>query len=198
MAMDVDASECSVIDSFADGVLGLTQRWTLNQSPPTCETTVEDDMLVLKLSPNVRNYAWVYSKSRYDLTGSAISVRVNSVVNGDDRVETYFSLRVDAYNMYFFDYSPGALTMQAWQDATDLNKSTIPYDPDAHRYWRIQDVGGAVGFFTSPDGREWTKRHEVPSVLDIRALDVELGAGADADALLPVGSRFDDVQVCRM
>jgi hypothetical protein len=66
----------------------------------------------------------------------------------------------------------------------DVN-APIPYDPVAHRWWRLRESAGITNWETSPDSVTWTVQASATDAFDMRAMVVSLwvlSAGTD-----PVG-----------
>jgi hypothetical protein len=53
----------------------------------------------------------------------------------------------------------------------------VPYDPIAHRFWRIREQGGSVFFETSPDDAVYTTLYEVPTPSFVDVVRWGVGAG---------------------
>jgi len=140
-------------------------------------------------------------EARYavDLRGSFVVVEVPEVSEG---------LKGKSISVSLTQSSPLSVSMAANEDSQNpgsevlrfdvttkegSTKSSTPYDPVAHRWWRLGESGGVLSFGASPDGANWTTFHEVPAPPFIEAGYLTLSTN-DSAKLLPIGQiRFDNL-----
>jgi hypothetical protein len=196
-ARELDARPGCFLDTFSNGSDGLAVHWDRIFDAGKSDVLVENGKLVIKLAPNVNNYASAITNTRRNLTQATVTVRVDSVV-GDGDTETFLDLELNPDNFYTFDFAPPReLIMRLRQDGTNVLSQSIDYDPVAHRYWRMQHESSQVKFLTSVNGADWVLRYMMNAAIPVNDMVVRLGAGAyNNGAPDPRGSTFDDVEVC--
>lgn len=110
-------------------------------------------------------------RGRVDLRNSAIDVTAEEVGTADG-VATALAARFEAGRVLQILVRNGMLI------ATFVNGPTmtsmLPYDPAAHRVWRIRDDGGRLIFEASPDRSSWVELLSVASPEWIDALTVSV------------------------
>lgn len=77
----------------------------------------------------------------------------------------------------------------------DTEEATVPYDADAHRWWRIRDADGVLYVDASPDGSAWTVLIERAHSLDLTQARMSFYAGAQPGSGEFPGAQFDNVNV---
>lgn len=106
--------------------------------------------------------AWLTQK--YDIINSSVAWEVTGHPANGSNTETGVSLcPSSAYSnsLYFYVWH-GQYISGYWNDAAlgggDHQVFEIPYDPVAHRWWRIRESSGTCYWDTSPDGTNWTNQ----------------------------------------
>ncbi|MBK7586110.1 MAG: hypothetical protein IPI67_38735 [Myxococcales bacterium] len=140
-------------------------------------------------------------ESRYaiDVRGGFAVVEVPEVSGGLSGKSVQLTLKRDnssTVSMTALDdnQNPGAeLLSFDVTTAAGTTKATAPYDATQHRWWRIGEKDGVLGFGASPDGQKWTTYHEVPTPSFVAAALLRLGMN-DKGTVTPVGQvRFDNL-----
>lgn len=142
------------------------------------------------------HYAGYVSASTLDFTNATASVRVLQATTGTS--DTYLGIVRDGQTFELIVAEEGMLYfIQATNGAFDA--TSIPYDPAAHRFWRIRHVASpaAIHFETSPDRTAWTTRRSVNPSFAVTAVRAELGAGTFAATASPGMAVFEDFSITR-
>lgn len=71
----------------------------------------------------------------------------------------------------------GAQVLTMRQQVGTSSDLTIPYDPAAHRWWRMSETGGTITWATSPDSATWTTRRTAAAGITTSAVSVSLLSG---------------------
>jgi beta-glucanase (GH16 family) len=122
-------------------------------------------------------YASLVSQRRFDLTNSAVSVRLVQPPNvGAGTTQAVMQLTASTGNRLEFGWGNNTLYFQeivgGVTDATYLG-----YSATGHRYLRVAHDGTNVVWSTSPDGTTWTPRRTKVSSLPLTGVGVNLVAG---------------------
>jgi hypothetical protein len=71
----------------------------------------------------------------------------------------------------------GAQVLTMRQQVGAPSDVTIPYDPAAHRWWRMTETSGTITWATSPDSSTWTTRRTAAAGITTSAVSVGLLSG---------------------
>jgi hypothetical protein len=94
-----------------------------------------------------------------------------------------FVVGINSTNNYRWYVSAGRLYAQSNIGGVKMDVATFPYDPVAHRFWRIREVAGRVEFHTAPGTGgvpgAWTRRAAAPwsGAIPLGSLKFEMKAG---------------------
>lgn len=130
---------------------------------------VESGRLVVSAVDGMQVGALV--RGRIDLRGSAIEVAVDEAGTGSG-VATVLAARFDS-NHFFQLLVRNGMLITTFVDVT-LMTSAIPYDPIAHRVWRIRENGGMLNFEASSDRSNWVQLRAVPTPEWVDALTISM------------------------
>jgi hypothetical protein len=134
----------AVVDDFADGITGYQWQVVSTQYGDIYESGGE-----LVITP-MYGPAGYHAIAGVDLRESGIEVEVPTMITAG-RATFAASNRGMAISLVQEDG-----TLSARIDKTSGPSSyDVPYDPAAHRWWRIAESGGTVAVSTSPDGVAW-------------------------------------------
>jgi hypothetical protein len=134
----------AIVDDFADGVTG--RQWRV-QSTTYGDVYEASGALIVTPGPGPAGYVAI---GAVDLRDAAIEVEVQAMLQ-----DGAASFAAGNRGMSI------ALTLRDGQLVARIDKSggpasyEVPYDPEAHRWWRISDAGGTVALSTSADGAQW-------------------------------------------
>jgi hypothetical protein len=129
--------------------------------------------------PETNALSGISSIDDYDLTESCLCARVVVPSSGNG----FFSISVmEEINVLGFSASLGALTLIQVVGG-DPTSTTITYDPVAHRWWRICNVGAYITWETSNNGSVWQTQRREPVQFNLTTLTVVArgGAGSSLD-----------------
>ena len=165
-------------DDFNDNSLDLS-KWHLRAPSSPATVSEQSQQLRITLPPNTATYNGVGSNAYYDMRGGTAQVEIVQSVSQAGWVENYLILEMDGQNHLFIQTGVGNLILQSTVNGV-VDRLITPYDPAAHRYWRIRHnlTTNTVSFETSPDGAIWTSRKTVTAGFAVTALRFVLMAGA--------------------
>src|SRR5262249_41515455 len=124
-----------------------------------------------------------------------VLVSVSAVPDPQESANAYFGIVEDADNALYFSAIMGALRCRLQENGSATTVSAAPYDPVAHKWWRIRETGGITGCETSPDGASWTVLAATPTPPFISFGFVHLAAGSYASVSFAGEARFDNVDL---
>lgn len=178
----------SLIDTFATAD---TSKWTFNAS-----ASVSSGQLEL---PSVSDYSnAAISNANYNLTDSYVKaelIQPTNVGNGTSGTSLYVGYDTSGDDMLqiLIEAQTNILCIES-VGGTGTSTS-IPYDPDNHRWFRIREASGTVYWEVSSDGASWyVLRSKAPGIT-ITNLKVVLVAGFYGTEPSPGTGIWDNVNV---
>jgi hypothetical protein len=139
------------------------------------------------------------TSAAYDLTDSSVRVEVAALPAsdvGDFSASLY--LVHDPEHTLFVGYENDAIRFGFTAGGSPQQYPTVPYEPSAHRFWRIREEQGAIFWEVSADGETWTVLESAAATLpeaQLRALAIELDAWWGNGVATPADVRFEQVNV---
>jgi hypothetical protein len=137
----------------------------------------------------------IQSEHLHDVRNSALTVEAVGMP-ADPAVAVYIQVQTahDSETRIEIEFLDGELDVEQQVAGADVSAEIVPYDPVAHRWWRIRGTAGRIYLETSPDGADWTVLLEDDAAFDLSALRLEVGAGTgDLAPASPLMVRFDRV-----
>jgi hypothetical protein len=160
-------------DDFSDNLLDFA-KWTpdaLFSGYTDPAVPVNEVAQRLQLGPLVRgqsgsHYNGVRSLRAYDFTSGYCYVELVQGPDSTTKADAMFTIGKDVSNYYRIYIEEGALICQKRIAGVKATVFSTPYDPVAHRYWRIRhdQATGRVVFETAPQSSagvpgSWVIRH---------------------------------------
>jgi hypothetical protein len=151
--------------------------------------------LVLRPVANAMEYNWnaLSSAHFYDLRSDAVSIEIKRMVNTATNSRVYFSAYDDVDSAVWFTQGGGTLTCSKRVDHMEVELSNTPYDPVAHRFWRMREEGGTLRWETSADGMAWATLASSSSVFDLSRVRVQFAAATEGGNPDPGEARIDNL-----
>lgn len=182
-------------DNFDDNLFN-TSAWTKYYSgaPTVSEQSMQ---LQVALSLNTAAYNGVYSNSTYDLTGKMLQVELPQAVSQAGWCENYLELELNANNYLLIQVGAGNLLLRSRVNGVN-DQTSIPFDPSAHRFWRIRHDQNAnvIYFETSANDTVWISRKTVTPGFSLTSLRVDLLAGCYGTGNSSPGTvKYDNVKL---
>ena len=81
------------------------------------------------------------------------------------------------------------------QNDESYQTSEMPYDPIAHRHWRLRHDGEKIFYEVSADRAAWTVGHISGALIPLDQAYVELAAGAYFEVERPGTAAFDNFEL---
>lgn len=145
------------------------------------------------------DYSAYASAAAYTLAGSSVYARVYPPAAGGAATTAYaqvslLSTVAGTEIGAMVNTVAGTLRCQSNVDYWDAAAVEITYDPAAHAYVRISEVGGTLTWATSPDGSTWTTRRTLATpAWAMSATTVELRLEAHRDSGTADVAEFDNL-----
>jgi hypothetical protein len=180
----------SLADAFDDGV--TSPAWTPDSYTSAGATMMEDEGLVIDLSPELESEGIYISSPVYDLRDGAISVHVAETTTKTGGAVTWLALhRYQQARKEVEVVQVGTLIelRVVTGDTRDTLASTT-YDAIDHAWWRLADDGGDLTWSVSDDGLDWHDMRTFPNPLGAGPARVHLGASNFDGVAEPGRARF--------
>lgn len=177
------ADDFTMIDS-ANGV------WSTDGT-----TSIDAGELLLKPTANASEYSWnaFSSEHFYDLRGDAVSIEIKSMVNTASSARVSLAAYDDDNNGVVLFQQGGTLRCSKWIDGMEAELGRAPYDPIAHRFWRMREDSGTLAWETSADGLRWDAQASSSNLFDLSSVKVQLVAEVGPGEPDPGEARFDNL-----
>jgi hypothetical protein len=165
-------TDCGTIDILSDAFDGGDLDWKWGND--TEYFSLQNGELVL-LYPAGEAGFQIETTAGFDFTGRGMIFEVSEAAAGVDlwfnvgrNSDNYFEILVDGNNNLRLTYE---------DDGDYVTISEEPFDPIAHRFWRLREADGNVHYEVSPDGSNWTEKTQRPAapILDPRFSSVFIG-----------------------
>jgi RHS repeat-associated protein len=182
-------------DDFNDNSLNTASWSTYYPGPPN--VSEQSQQLQVTLSPNTAAYNGVYSNATYDLTGRMVQVELPQAVSQAGWCENYIELELNANNYFMVQVGAGNLLMRSRVNGVN-DQTSIPFDPTAHRFWRIRHDQSAnlISFETSANDNVWITRKTVAPGFSLTGLRIHLLAGCYGTGNSNPGTvKYDNVKL---
>ncbi|MCI3240292.1 hypothetical protein [Streptomyces spinosisporus] len=136
--------------------------------------------------------------STYTLTGSTFHVQVFPSPAGGGTLEAWSQVLVTSATpgtdlVMEVDAIADELNMALRVDYFDPDAVRIPYDPEAHAWFRIREDAGTLYWETAPDGETWTQRRTATTPTWAAADDNALQLISHRDTGADTITEFDNV-----
>lgn len=196
-----DGSSLCVEEHFDGTLAELAVKWNRTLEPG-CTPNFVNNELQLPLPQNLDCFGRLKQRMRVSMVGASLEVHAVELLTATSNAEAWMALNVDELNYYEFYYNPTNLTTSVVVNNKAMFEVDETYDPLLHTYWRIEHRPNAVpaptlAFRVSADRTNWIDLNEIPIVLPLDSLEIELGTGAyNGGVPTPQLSRFDDVIYC--
>lgn len=186
-----DIQPTCAVDDFSATAIDET-TWGIYEQPPT---TIEqrDGVLRADFGDGVAAYASVFSIQEIDYRGTSAAVEVTEVPDVEG-VEVLLQWVVNNNYRHFIAAEAGRLYFGTQNDA-DYTSAETPFDPVAHRHWRLRNERNTIVYETSADGASWTVGHTSGVLIPLDEAYVELAAGAYLEVAGAHTAAFDNFQL---
>ena len=151
----------------------------------------------IEISPaaNGTQYGGYDSRSRYDLTGSSVHVKLAQALNAAAGTETFLKAAYDTNNKVYITISNGSLTCGYKVNGVYSDLVTVTYSSTVHAWLRLRESTGVTYWETSADGQTWTLLLRRPSPFDLTSVEIQLGAGTYQPVASPGTAIFLSVNI---
>lgn len=171
----------ALTDDFADGVIGSQWRTATDQ-------VVERDGHLVARVDLINTDAFIASTTVYDLRDGELSLELPQQPQGT--VDTLLVVATEAGGRAMFRVRLGQI-FASKNAGTDVG--TEPYDPLAHRWWRLRVAGDNVYWEVSPDGTAYRVIGQANDVPGLERSGIHFGILGNPTT--PMEATFDNVNV---
>jgi hypothetical protein len=162
----------AIRDNFDDPA--VSPMWNVD----TQGGTAAEQASRLVVTPTGTAFTGYISKHYIDLTGAAIEVEVPKMLDTTTNAIAEIFVEADVTHFVAMSQKHGVLLAELSNGGSPTTM-TMPYDPIAHRFWRISEAAGQVHFEASPDGLAWTQILMATTPPFITAVRIDLGVTGD-------------------
>jgi|GEM_PF-6267593 hypothetical protein len=136
------------------------------------------------------------SAARYNLTGDAASISIDTMVATGVAATAYFRMYLDANNYYEWTQTSGTLKARKIVAGVATDLYSVTWSATTYKYLRIRESGGTVFFDSSTSasgGGTWTNRGTttIASAFAVDALQIVFGASC-GNIASPGSFRLED------
>lgn len=150
-------------------------------------------VLQINWSGGANEHGGVHSAAPYSLLDCSVFIELTSPPSSNQS-QAFMYLGLDTENRVGFYVANGTLHFAIRINAVSQNVD-LPFDPVAHRFWRLREENGTVYWYTSPDALQWTERREA-STPNVGLDDGIFNIGAGTLAATTAGyATFDNFNV---
>jgi hypothetical protein len=124
--------------------------------------------------------ASIESQQRFNLTGCSMRVQV---LEAPASASQYLSFRANnPLGLVYVEFlvKNGMLVAGVRKVNGYFSQKTVPFDTDAHAWWRLREASGTLHWDVSLDGKSWSVFHSEATPLDLTDISVMISAGTDA------------------
>jgi hypothetical protein len=137
------------------------------------------------------NYVGYASKNQYDLTDSSVTLEVVQVLNQVPGTFTFLSAGPDDGNRVELGVDRDQLLARLWLSGGLTALAACPYEPAAHRWWRLRESRGTTWWEVSPDGERWLVLFSRSNPMNLSLCQLSFGAGTYMSVANPGFAIFD-------
>jgi len=188
-------ADCGRIDALSEDFAGSEAdfAWRADDYSGNSSASQVGGELVLLADATAASRAYYSTRRFYDFREGSVAVEVTQVPDAANAATTELDVRRDDYHRLLMRVE-GADLVFIYQLGAGVEVGRLPYDPVAHRWWRLRHQGDKVYWETSPDGNDWTERASRPAsvAFDPRYAAVRLWVSA-GDSALGGEAHFDNV-----
>lgn len=188
-----DAASSCAVDEFSSPSID-TRRWGIYEQPPTT-IYQRDGELVATLADRAAAYASVYSVEDLDFRDTSVAVEVLRTPSAPG-AEVLLQWVVNNRFRHFIAAEADRLSFGTQNDSVYETRD-LPYDPDAHRNWRLRhdEARDRVFYETSRDRATWVVQYDTATLVPLQDAYVELAAGTYQEVSGPTDAAFDNFEL---
>src|SRR5688500_14283263 len=184
----------TLVDNFNDNALDGTKWAAFADTTPSDRIHEVNGRLELRPASGTSSYGGILSNAVYDLSGSEIRVEVVRTLNAASNAVTYLTAQASNNVDHIYIRTEGSSLICSWLIGSYTVLASTPYDPVAHRWWRLRELGGTLYWETSPDCARWEVQASHPTPAGYTATRTGLGMIASTVAS-PGVAIFDNFNV---
>jgi len=186
----------AIRDNFDDVEIGPQWQVVADQDGDVIQ---QAGALVVAPAPASGSVGWSFVISSYAVNFDQDLVRVEVLEMVDTATDAsgFMSLELDSGNWVGFEQRAGDLVALIHIDGQRSVVASVPYSPDAHRWWQLREEGGSVYWETSADGKIWEEGGSKPTPGFAPFVRILLGAANSTSVNTPGQVRFDNLNPSR-
>lgn len=131
----------------------------------------------------------------YDLTGSEVWIEVTEMLDTSTGAEAFLTITTGGDDYIAIGQRGGSFRASRTIDDAWMQLGSEPYDPVAHRFWKIRETAGTVYWEYSSDGADWQSLASAPvaTLFPLDSMLIQFGALTFGDETTPGTVRFDNL-----
>ncbi|WP_238431936.1 hypothetical protein [Streptomyces cavernae] len=138
--------------------------------------------LLLNVGTTSGTYHSLGATGPYNATGSALYARVTPAPVGNGGITTVMKLDAGRNNaVQVLAASNGFFALQVQRHGNYVTVNLPPYDPHAHRWWRLTEKDSTLVFAVSADGWTWTDLRTLSYAWPFTSCQVYFQTGTNND-----------------
>lgn len=180
-----------LIDNF-DGLSVDSTKWV---ATPGVGITQANGVITI---PCTTSYPCIFSKNRYVLTESSVSVEIVQVSGpGNGSCSSLVQYIYDTSNKFRIDITNNTFAWGSTTNSVDNINYGTPYDAVNHRWVRMRETGSTLYVEASPNAQVWTVVGSIPTPAWMKdtASEIYLQAGYWSTETSPSPTIFDNFNV---
>lgn len=202
-ADDANAVDAYPYTCMTDDFSGTTisQYWENFEQLSTMKVSQNGELVIdltLAANSSADGEAGVVTPATYDMTNGRLTVELTQAVGGTQfHAECYLDLFLDYTHHYALETSSGLLQVASVLGDAHVKELSRDYDPQAHRFFRIESTDGVLSFQTSADGESFYTHKTLTSAFALDAIKFRLVAGTfNGGEAEPGMAKFDNYEIC--
>jgi hypothetical protein len=123
------------------------------------------------------SWCGLQTRQLVDLRDDAASIEVVSAPGAGNFSTFIEAVSMDGADEIELRRESNGLWFELRQNGVNRVSRNLPYDPVAHRFWRLREAGGVVYWDVSANGATWTTLISAVNTIDVSAVVIDLVAG---------------------
>jgi hypothetical protein len=179
-------------DDFDDGTAG--GEWGI-VADPGMVIVEEGGRVHVRYAPFVTadSYAGYATPLARDLSLGCVTLDVSVVASAATNADTY--MLVDGARDLSITVQAGNLEARVNDGPDVMVLARVPYDPVAHRYWRVRDAGSSVRYEVSDDGMRFEELAALLEPVSLTSTTLFFGSGVYLDTTDAGDAQFESILV---
>lgn len=182
----------TLVDNFKSTSLDTT-KWTKFEAGSATLTQTNGIIKVAyPASSTSSTDGDITSASTYNLTSSYLYMHVLAVPSSGTSANAEMRIYTNSSNWFRWVYEAGTVYAQRRVAASTTSVASFSYNAALHSWWKIQESGGVITWYTSSNGVTWDSKATYSHSMTITAMTVLLAGTCFQNETNPGTFYFDD------